>query len=528
MSDVKETNDMDSTKNESFDVAIVGYGPVGAMTALQLADAGLRVVILERGTELFDIPRAVGLDGEAMRAFQRLGLAEDVEGVVQPPRPNEEFCFTDSKRQKYFGMQFPPLGPNGWRDLVFFDQPQLEELLRQKVSGRGDIETWLGFEVSHIDQAEGSVRLRGHGPSGEVELDAAYLVGCDGASSFVRGVIGSKWESLGYDHDWLVVDIIMGPDADLPITMMQVCDPERLTTYIPGRDPYRRWEFELVDGDVREEMCQAENIERMLEPWLPPEHYEIRRAAVYQFHAAIATDWRSGRILIAGDAAHQTPPFLGQGVNSGFRDAVCLGWKLPLVLSGESEAALLDSYQAERGAHSRDLVDRAVGIGQLMETLAAREAGRPDPHASAESRAAAPDGQLIPPIRGGTLIDDQIKDGSPVGRAFFQPHVRDRDKGGEVTRLDRGLGKGFAIVGRSAGDLRMGAEAQRLFERLGAKTVALDQLEVVEGECDPLFESHPTVVVRPDRLIFGVVDSDYDLDRLLGELSRKLSLNAAR
>jgi len=510
--------------NESFDVAIVGYGPVGAMTALQLADAGLRVVILERGTEPFDIPRAVGLDSEAMRAFQRLGLAEDVQTVVQPPRPKEEFCFTDSKRQKYFGMHFPPLGPNGWRDLVFFDQPQLEELLRQKIAERGDIETRLGFEVSHIEQAEDRVTLRGRGTSGEVELDAAYLVGCDGASSFVRGVIGSKWESLGYDHDWLVVDITMGPDADLPITMMQVCDPERLTTYIPGRDPYRRWEFQLVDGDVREEMCEAENIERMLEPWLPPEHYEIRRAAVYQFHAATATEWRSGRILLAGDAAHQTPPFLGQGVNSGFRDAVCLGWKLPLVLRGESDAALLDSYQAERGAHSRDLVERAVGIGQLMETLAAREAGEPDPHTGAESRAAAPGDQLIPPIRGGTLIDEQITGGSPVGRALFQPHVRGTD--GRVTRLDSYLGKGFAIVGRSEDDLHMGAEAQRVFEHLGGRTATLDQLEVVDGELDPLFDTHPAVVVRPDRLIFGVVDSAYDLDRLLGELNRKLSLNA--
>jgi 3-(3-hydroxy-phenyl)propionate hydroxylase len=321
------------------------------------------------------------------------------------------------------------------------------------------------------------------------------------------------------------VDITMGPDADLPLTMMQVCDPERLTTYIPGRDPYRRWEFELVDGDVREEMCQAENIEKMLEPWLPPEQYEIRRAAVYQFHAATAADWRSGRILLAGDAAHQTPPFLGQGVNSGFRDAVCLGWKIPLVLSGESDAALLDSYQAERGAHSRDLVDRAVGIGQLMETLAAREAGQPDPHADAEARAAAPDGQLIPPIRGGTLIDDQITDGSPVGRAFFQPHVRETGTEGPTKRLDTALGKGFAIVGRSADDLRMGAKAQSVFERLGAQTATLDQFEVVEGEFDPLFATHPAVVVRPDRLIFGVVDSDYDLDRLLGELNRKLSLN---
>lgn len=511
--------------NDSFDVAIVGYGPVGAMTALQLADAGARVVILERTTEILDIPRAVGLDSDAMRAFQRLGLAEAVEAVVQPRRPKEEFCFTDSKRQRLFGMHFPPVGPNGWRDLAFFDQPQLEALLREKIAERGDIEVRQGFNVQHIEQTETSVSLRGHASSGDAELEASYLVGCDGASSFVRGVIDSKWESLGYDHDWLVVDITMGREADLPITMMQVCDPKRLTTYIPGRDPYRRWEFQLLDGEVREEMSSPENIAKLLDPWLPAEHYEIRRAAVYQFHAAIATKWRSGRILLAGDAAHQTPPFLGQGVNSGFRDAVCLGWKLPLVLSGTSEAALLDSYQAERGAHSRDLVDRAVGIGQLMETLAAREAGEPDPHANAESRAAAPNGQIIPPIRGGTVMQAQIATEGPLGRILFQPKVRSTE--GSTDRLDTHLGKGFAVVGRTRDALRINVASKGLLERLDASIVALDELEVVEGQLDPLFESHPAVVVRPDRLIFGVVDADHDLDQLLAELADRLALRVS-
>ncbi len=508
---------------DNFDVAIVGYGPVGAMTALQLADAGLRTVILERRTEIFDIPRAVGLDSEAMRAFQRLGLAEDVDAVVQPHRPGEEFWFTDSKRRRLFGMDLPPMGPNGWRDLVFFDQPELEALLREKIANRGDIDVRLGFEVRSLEQSEAHVTVRGHVPSGEAEIDASYLVGCDGASSFVRAVTGSKWESLGYDHDWLVVDITAGPDADLPINLMQVCDPKRLTTYIPGRDPFRRWEFQLVDGDVREEMCSPENVAELLEPWLPSEHYEIRRAAVYQFHAATATEWRSGRVFLAGDAAHQTPPFLGQGVNSGFRDAVCLGWKLPLVLSGQSDADLLESYQAERSAHARDLVDRAVGLGQLMETLAAREAGQPDPHVGSESRAAAPDEQIIPPIRGGTLIEAQIASEAPVGRTLFQPRVRGTD--GSVDRLDAHLGKGFAIVGRTKDDFRVGAEAQQLLERLNVRKVALDELEVVEGESDSLFETYPAVVVRPDRLIFGVVDTEHDLDRLVLELGRKLSLS---
>jgi len=505
-----------------FDVAIVGYGPVGAMTALQLADAGVKVVLLDRREEIFDIPRAVGIDGEAMRAFQRLGMAEEVESIVQPRRETEELYFTDSKRQRLFGMEIAPLGDTGWRDIAFFDQPELEVLLRNKIALRGDIEVRLGFEVRDIEQGHNGVTLRGHGPSGDVELDSGWLIGCDGASSFVRDAIGSKWESLGYDQDWLVIDVIAAEDAGLPIMMMQVCDPERLTTYIPGRDPYRRWEFQVVEGDVRDEMCSEATIERLLGPWLPRERYELRRAAVYQFHAATATAWRDRRILLAGDAAHQTPPFLGQGLNSGLRDAVCLGWKLPRVLAGESDASLLDSYHAERGPHSQDLVDRAVGIGQLMETMAAREAGRPDPYSGSEVRAAPTDGQIIPPIRAGTLMNAQVGHRSAVGRTFVQPHVRGAD--GTSKRLDEYLGPGFAVLGRTREDLKLGARARAIVDRLGAALVEVDSFEVVQGRLDPLFEDHSAVIVRPDRLIFGVVDPETDLDTLVLELARELAM----
>ena len=508
--------------SEPHDVVVIGYGPVGAMTALQLAEVGMRVRILERRTEIFDIPRAVGIDGESMRAFQRLGHGEAVEAIVQPCREKDEFCFTDSKRQKLFGLEFPPTGPMGWRDVAFFDQPELEVLMRELIEARGDIEIREGFEVETIEAHDERATVRGRGPGGEETLEAAWLIGCDGASSLVRRCIGSKWESLGYDQDWLVVDIEMGPEADLPITMMQVCDPERLTTYIPGRDPYRRWEFQIIDGDVREDMVRPERIAELLAPWIPKEHYEVRRAAVYQFHAAVASQWRSGRVLLAGDAAHQTPPFLGQGLNSGFRDAVALGWKLPLVASGACEPSLLDTYQEERGAHSRDLVDRAVGIGQLMETLAAREAGRPDPWEGAAGRAAPPNRRLIPIVRGGALAPFPSSPESPVGLLVEQPRVRTPE--GEAVRFDDLLGPGFALVGRSGADLQLGADARRVLERLGARLVDLESLEAVEGQLDPLFEEHPAALVRPDRIVFGAVDEAHDLDALVRELADRLRL----
>jgi 3-(3-hydroxy-phenyl)propionate hydroxylase len=501
------------------DVAIVGLGPVGAFSALQLADAGLRVAILERSRDPVVLPRAVGLDGESVRAFQRIGLGDAVAGILQPPRERDEVCFTDSRRQRLFGLEIPPRGHNGWRDISFFDQPELEALLRECVAREPRIDVSLGCELVGLEQDADRVVLRGDDGT---TLRASFAIGCDGASSTVRDALGIEWQSLGYDQDWLVIDIVQGPEAGLPLVTMQVCDPERLTTYVCVKDPNRRWEFQLREGETREEMLRPERIEELLRPWLSPEHYTLRRAAVYQFHAATAARWREGRVFLAGDAAHQTPPFLGQGLNSGFRDAVNLGWKIPLVHAGLCEARLLDSYAEERDAHARDLVEWAVAIGQLMETLAAREAGRPDPYPATDASAGYGQGRAAPPLRGGVLLDAQASAGRPVGELLRQPTVR--RPGGPPCRLDDLLGPGFAVVGRKHADLRLGGDAAALLRRLGGRAVSLEDLEVTEDGFDRLFDAHPAALLRPDRYVFGVVDEDWSLDRLLGELGRRLQL----
>jgi 3-(3-hydroxy-phenyl)propionate hydroxylase len=268
-------------------------------------------------------------------------------------------------------------------------------------------------------------------------------------------------------------------------------------------------------------MLRPETIAALLAPWAPPAHYTLRRAAVYQFHAATAARWQVGRAFLAGDAAHQTPPFLGQGLNAGFRDAVNLAWKLALVLAGTCAPRLLESYAAERDAHARDLVDWAVNIGKLMETLAAREAGRPDPHAQVDRSAGYGQGRDAPPLRDGVLIASQLREELPVGSLLRQPTLR---RGGETLRLDALLGRGFAVLGREAKDVRLGAEAAAVLERLGGRTATLDGCEVAEGALDRVFEQSPAVVLRPDRYVFGVVDAEWSLDRLLLALGEKLAL----
>ncbi len=508
-----------------FDIAIVGYGPVGALSALLLSGAGLRVVILERSVEPVLLPRAVGLDGESVRSFQRMGHGDLVSSILQPFREKEELHFTNSKRESYFGMAIPKFGSNGWRDMAFFDQPELEAMLRELVAKQDGIEVRLGHEVTGIDQDADSVNLvaREAATEAEATLSAAYVLGCDGASSFVRTAMEIEWTSLGYDQDWLVVDILLKPEAELPLMTMQVCDPARLVSYICVKDPNRRWELQLLDGETREEMLDPEKIEELLAPWLPPEHYSLRRSAVYQFHAATATQWRRGRVLLAGDAAHQTPPFLGQGLNAGFRDAVNLGWKLPLVLAGTCGPELLDTYMDERDAHARDLVVVAVNLGKLMENLAAREAGLGDPH---PSPAGGPLGLSMPSLRDGVLVMEQAGNAGPVGALLRQPRVRCAE--GNLCLLDELFGVGFVAIARKTTDLAISQASEEILRRIGGRTVSLEGVEVVEGEFDHLLDRHPALVIRPDRYVFGVVDGDWSLDRLLRELGQKLVLEPAQ
>lgn len=512
-----------------YDVSIVGYGPVGAFAALLLAESGHRVSIHERSADHLQLPRAVGLDGESLRAFQSIGHGEAIDAIVQPPREGDALWFTNSKREKLFGQDIPgELGHNGWRDLAFFDQPDLEAELRSFVSENDLIDVFLGETATAVAQDEDAVDLTLEDRRSESTryVRCRYLLGCDGASSFVRRTLDIPWTSLGYDQDWLVLDILLKPSGKLPIQTMQVCDPDRLTTYVCVKDPNRRWEFQLKPGETREEMETDEKIHSLLDSWIPREDYTIRRAAVYQFHAATAERWRDHRVLLAGDSAHQTPPFLGQGLNSGIRDSFNISWKLDLVLRGIASADLLDSYFDERDAHARKLVDGAVGIGKLMETLAAAEAGRPEPYPGWSMANDIGDGRVAVSIKTGALLTEQVERGFPIGEPVRQPVLKPTSGGDRPRNMDEWLGRGCSIVARSKADLAVSAAGQSIIDALEIKTLALSDYEVVVGETDHIFERTPAAILRPDRYLFGVVEEDLPIDALLARLAESVSLDA--
>lgn len=511
------------TVSAPYDVVIVGCGPVGAGAAILLAREGLRVAVLDRSSEVYDLPRAVFLDGETVRAFQRVGLGAQVAALLQPWRKSDAACFTDSKFRTLFSIEMPPYGVNGWRDGAFFDQPEFEGRLRELMAAEPNVDVGFAHEVTAIDQDDAGVTVTAMSlvTGAATTVRASYAIACDGASSFVRRSLGIPWRSLGYDHDWLVVDIVTDRFADLPRVTMQVCDPARLTTYICGKDPFRRWEFRLLPGETREEMADPHTVQKLLAPWIAPEHYELRRSVVYQFHAATAGRWREGRIFLAGDAAHQTPPFLGQGLNAGFRDVVNLAWKLPMVISGAVPEALLDSYAAERDAHAHELVDWAVAVGRLMDALADTEAGRASgPPPDDLMRSGYGQGRTSPPLRRGLVCEQQVSDLGVTGYLFSQPTVA--SFGGRARMFDVALGAGFAVVGRDAAALEMSEESRAWLAGRGIRIVNIGAYELVQGRWDRLFGNHGAAIVRPDRYVFGVTDESHSLDALVARLRTKL------
>ena len=465
------------------DVLIIGLGPVGASLAALLAQNGVTSVAMDKDEAVYPLPRAAHFDHEIMRLFQQLGLSDDAL-THSRPAPAYEFRTADGQLL----LNFPSLASgtaSGWASGYMFNQPGIEHALRAKLSQSPLVQTRLNWQFKSFIQDKDGVTAQIDTPDGQVSLCAQYLVGCDGAHSPVREAVGIKLVDLEFDEPWLVIDAVVKDPALMPKVNLQICDPARPTTCVlmgPGR---HRWEFMLLPGERAEDVLQDAFIRKLLASWDCANSVEIDRKAVYRFHGLVAEHWRKDRVLLAGDSAHQMPPFAGQGMCSGLRDAANLAWKLKAVIKESANPALLDTYQVERDPHVRSIIGLAIGMGRVVCTL--------DPEAAAQRDAGmlaqrAAGGSSLPPPASAPFADGCILKGSAAaGDLFPQPWAR---QGESTLRLDDVLGDGPWMINKAdLSNHRLAPFADALsawFERNKASAV----------------------MVRPDRYVFGTGDPE--------------------
>lgn len=366
------------------DVAVVGAGPTGLVLAVLLAQLGRSVVVLERWAEPYRLPRAVHFDEEVGRLLQSCGIGDELRAVSEPA---EVYEWRNAAGTTLLRFGRIGTGPSGWPFSSMFCQPELEALIEARAAALPGVEVRRGVTVDAVEQADDRVVV---GCTSGAPVTARYLVGCDGAGSTVRDLLGVAMDDRGFFYDWLIVDVILDqPRAYDPINL-QVCDPERPTTAVSGGPGRRRWEFMRLPHESLEELGTETRAWELLEPWdVHPGNARMERHAVYTFQARVAERWQTGRALLAGDAAHLMPPFAGQGMCAGVRDAANLAWKLDLVLSGLAPPALLETYEQERRPGAVAAIDLSIELGKVICVPDPAEAAARD-----EAMAAAVTGEV--------------------------------------------------------------------------------------------------------------------------------------
>jgi 3-(3-hydroxy-phenyl)propionate hydroxylase len=474
-----------------FDVAIIGCGPVGAFAANLLGKSGLSVLVIEKEANPYPLPRAVHLDHEMMRLFQSAGVIHAVAGDMRDTEGHLHVG-ADHGVIRYMGT-VGRARPFSWSNDYFFYQPELEQHLRDALAAHTNVTVQLGVGFEGLAQDADGVTL--HLSDGDTAR-ARYVIACDGSRSAVRKVLGVRLDDLDFEEPWLVVDAevdgpVRFPDlwgvpgaADLQKLSVMMCDPKRPATIVPGRGNHRRWEFMLLPGEDDQVMMEPHNVAALVAPYLSGVPHKVVRAATYRFHGLIAEWWRQGGVFLAGDAAHQTPPFFGQGMCHGLRDVANLAWKLVAVFKGDAPDALLDTYQSERDPHVRAVISAAVGAGRYICVLDPQAAAARDAEmrevAKGEQQGTAAD--LIPAISTGIVAL-----GTPgAGERFIQPRVGDQ-------LLDDVTGNGWRLFTRHAVDVASDVTAVALN--------ALDDGGAIAAWLDA--RGADAVLLRPDHYVFG-------------------------
>ena len=504
-----------------FDVAVLGYGPVGHVMAALLGSYGWRVAVVERQLGLYPLPRIGHLDHEVMRIVQAVGEARAFERDAWVCRT---YDWINAAGQVLIHFDWSKPEITGWSPHYLFYQPDLDRVLAHAVEAQANVQVFRGWECQALDQGPGDVALQCRSRDGGERLfTSRYVIGADGANSFARRSSRIAWTDLGFRADWLVVDYRPhDPDAAIDIPeAAQLCDPARPVSMfrLIGHN-HCRWEFMLRPGETREEMERPERIWQLLSRWVGLDDGVLVRQAVYTFQSGLADNWRDGRVLLAGDAAHLMPPFLGQGMGSGFRDALNLAWKLDAVLHGQAPETLLDTYTAERKPHVAAIIEQAVALGKVVCVSDPVEAAARDAALLAGN---APPPPPFPALQGGLF-------GPPASLAgTLGPQGKVRHGAAEGL-FDDVLGRGWFVLSFDAALVRRVRQRHpELVERAGLRAVCLTGPDAgaavdLDGAYRKFFQAHglAALVLRPDFYIHAAPASEDELMARLAALSQDL------
>jgi 2-polyprenyl-6-methoxyphenol hydroxylase-like FAD-dependent oxidoreductase len=526
-------NERHDRERHDCDVLIVGAGPIGQVLALLLAQQGLRVQVVERWEQPYPLPRAVALSHDTLRVLYQLGLREELAPLLEPwGQDGHLFKLTDASGETLAESRFDLDSDSGFAHMTGFSQPDLEGLLEQRIRDDPMIDQRRGFTLEALsdDGPRGSgvtATIRPHNglepiPGGEPRtVRAAYVVGCDGANSTVRSLLGTEMTDLDFSHDWLVVDVVpYAPPAWLPYACQHL-DPARSTTLVPSGPGRRRWEFMIMPDDDQDNVDTDENAWRLLKAWeIHPGNAELVRHARYTFRGRWANLWRQGRVLLAGDAAHQMPPFMGQGINSGLRDAANLAWRLALLVKGTGKDSLLDDYSTERSAQVGQIIEETVFIGRMFCATDPQECAQRDVMIKAMGTLDIQEASKNWLLRGGTLQDDGIG-----GRLAVQAAV---GTGARTALLDEVIPPpGFLLLGRDRDPAEPLSPAQRTaWQQLGGRSAHFGPggLTDTDGKYAAWFErlNATVVLIRPDFQVFGGVRTPHATDGLVHHLVQRV------
>jgi 3-(3-hydroxy-phenyl)propionate hydroxylase len=501
------------TSEQQYEVVIAGFGPAGAIAACWLGQAGVKTLVAEKSRTIWDIPRAVALDHEIMRVFQNIGVVERVLRYTAPFGASEHYGANGQLIRRIDVV--PPPHPLGYLPNMVFSQPPVEAILRERAAQHTCVTVSLGAEVIELRQETDSVSVTMQDDGGRTTtVTAAFVISCDGASSTVRRLLNIPLEDLGFDEPWLVVDLLVNKDAlpGLPTVCAQYCDPARPYTYIIGPGNHRRWEIMLNPGEDPQLVEREEKVWQLLSRWLTPSDGKLWRASSYRFHALVAERWREHRVFLAGDAAHQQPPFIGQGMCQGVRDVTNLCWKLVSVLRGHSSDALLDTYEQERKHHVRTLTQRIKEIGAAIcerdpdaarlrdETLLAHGGGE----APVVTRQ-----ELVPPLQSGLLRQEL---GPVAGTIFPQPRLT---KSTGTTLLDDVSGLGWHLFI----DVRSAAKFP-LLQLPWIRTFVVGDHSETDGVVEAWFDHYgcKAAIVRPDHYVYCGISEPSEVAEICREL----------